>query len=271
MTPNTELEEKIAQIFEDTSYDIETILLLALSSRRLRNRSYFNQQRIAIFQRVARARFEATPLVVKAIKEQYVTGSRKARQWLAAFFGFDMNQKFNANDQRAVELLVRQTLARLDGSLSSMALAAEQAMAGQALAEAAGPRAAEAKAAEAAKRLEEALNRAGVTTNKKLPGKTRVGARMIQINGRSYNAKKYSQLVIRTEGSKAFNQGMIERCRANRWDVVTVNATSAACNLCTEYDDGTYSLTGENPNYPVLGAYPPYHPGCQHFIEPAFP
>lgn len=270
MIPDMQLEKDISKIFEDVSFDIELILLAAVASGQLRNSNYYNRQRAAIISKLSEAKRKATPLIAKAIKDQYTGGSKKALQWLAAFFGIDMKQPFSPADQRAVELLVQSTLGRLDSALASMGTAAEQTMTQQALQEVANLGVSAGKSEEAARRLEAALVRAGTTLNKTSTSKTQVGTRLIRVNGRNYDAKKYSQLVVKTETNRAYNQGTLERLKANNWDIVSINATAATCNLCSTYDSGTYSLTGADPAYPVLGEYPPYHPGCQHYVEPVY-
>lgn len=261
----------VSRIFEDASYDIETILLLAAASTQIKNSFYLLQKRREIFQILYNAKIKIAPLVVTSIRVQYVQGSKKTLEWLAAFFGFNINQGFDAQDKAAVERLVRETLRRLDNSLATIGNAAYQALGDEALAETARLAQNERKIKKAGKKVEKALKKAGVTFNRKLPGRTRFGTRFIRVNGRNFNARKYAELVVKTESSRAYNEGVFERLQRNRWDIVSINATAATCRLCADYDDNTYSLTGENPNYPVLGEVPPYHPGCQHYLEPAFP
>lgn len=92
--------------------------------------------------------------------------------------------------------------------------------------------------------------------------------RTLEINGRTYDPGSYSELVARTRGREVQSIGAIETIKSFGVDLVRISSHNTTTELCQEYEGNTYSLTGETEGYPVLDAYPPFHPNCLHVIVP---
>jgi len=84
----------------------------------------------------------------------------------------------------------------------------------------------------------------------------------ILINGRNYNLKYYARLVARTRMRKVQTQAIKNTCEQYENDLVFWEHHAGACDLCIPFMGQVYSLTGKNPNYPLLTEEPPIHPNC---------
>jgi len=84
----------------------------------------------------------------------------------------------------------------------------------------------------------------------------------ILINGRNYNLKYYARLVARTRMRKTQTEAVKRTCEQYDNDLVFWEYHAGACDLCIPLMGQVYSLTGKNPNYPLLTEEPPIHPQC---------
>ncbi len=92
----------------------------------------------------------------------------------------------------------------------------------------------------------------------------------IEINGRNYNLKAYSELVARTTMREAQTDATKELCREYDNDLVQYSQHDSPCAECAQYEGEIYSLSGESPDYDELPpeAEPPTHPNCEHNLNP---
>jgi hypothetical protein len=90
----------------------------------------------------------------------------------------------------------------------------------------------------------------------------------IEINGRSYNMRKYSKMVARTELREAQSESTREMCRQFDHDLVEVSVHGTTCPICAPYEGRIFSLSGHSSDYPMLDSDPPWHPNCMHSIAP---
>ena len=93
--------------------------------------------------------------------------------------------------------------------------------------------------------------------------------KMLTINGRQYDPRKYSRLVARTRTREAVTQGTINTCLGGGCDLVRVSFRAEACEVCIPFQGRVYSLTGANKDFPRLDTQPPWHPNCRHVLAPA--
>lgn len=99
--------------------------------------------------------------------------------------------------------------------------------------------------------------------------KSEVGeGKFIQIRGRNYNMRKYADLVAKTRLRHVQTEAVLNSCKQYENDLVEVSAHGTDTIICLPYEGNVYSLSGKNPTYPYLDAYPPFHPRCQHHIRP---
>jgi hypothetical protein len=83
-----------------------------------------------------------------------------------------------------------------------------------------------------------------------------------------YNLGAYARMVARTTLREAQTQATLDLCATYENDLVEVSYHGTDCDICLEYEGKVYSLSGNDPNYPVLDEQPPFHPNCKHDILP---
>lgn len=94
---------------------------------------------------------------------------------------------------------------------------------------------------------------------------------LINVKGRRYQPRKYSEMVARTEMRSAQSEAVINSCHEYESDLVAVSDHGTTTPICLPYEGGIFSLSGRSAEYPYLEAYPPFHPNCQHYITPTSP
>ena len=92
--------------------------------------------------------------------------------------------------------------------------------------------------------------------------------KFISINGRNYEPKTYAELVARTRTREATTRGTINSTLQYGLDLVQISVHENPCPICQKFQGKIYSLTGTDPDFPVLKEQPPYHPNCEHVLLP---
>ena len=114
-------------------------------------------------------------------------------------------------------------------------------------------------------------------TSKDIAGKIRAklldqigGGDFIRINGKNYNLKSYAELVARTRMRESQTDATIAMCEEYENDLVQFSKHDDPCEICAQYEDQVYSISGKHPTYPMLPdeAYCPVHPRCEHNLNP---
>lgn len=90
----------------------------------------------------------------------------------------------------------------------------------------------------------------------------------IEIKGKFWNPRKYAKLVARTEMRKAAVEATLDSCRQYDNDLVQVSDEPAECDDCKDIVGKTFSLSGRDPEYPLLTFEIPLHPNCRHDLNP---
>ena len=90
----------------------------------------------------------------------------------------------------------------------------------------------------------------------------------IEINGKFWNPRKYAKLVARTELRKAQTEATKDLCRQYENDLIQVSDHGTVCDVCKEIEGNIYSLSGKDPDYPMMPMDFPPHPQCEHNITP---
>jgi hypothetical protein len=89
--------------------------------------------------------------------------------------------------------------------------------------------------------------------------------RMVEVNGRHYDAAKYAKTVVVTKTREAVETARSERLQELGIDLVMVIGRESD-NFCSEFLGQVFSLSGKSTKYPALesmpGKGPPFHPNC---------
>lgn len=95
------------------------------------------------------------------------------------------------------------------------------------------------------------------------------GGDFININGRNYTLKDYSELVARTRMRESQTEAVKEMCAEFENDLVEIPRHDNPCQECAEYQGKVYSISGKHPDYPELpDGGPPWHPNCEDVMNP---
>lgn len=87
--------------------------------------------------------------------------------------------------------------------------------------------------------------------------------------GREWNLGSYTEMVIRTTTREAVSVATRNRMLEGGNDLVTISHHEHEPDVCSKFDNRTFSITGSTDGYPVLSDWPPYHPRCRHVATPA--
>lgn len=90
--------------------------------------------------------------------------------------------------------------------------------------------------------------------------------------GRTWKLRTYAEMAARTATREAQTSGTLNRLVENAYDLVQVHVRAGACQVCQQYADKIYSITGRNAaRYPVLQFAPPFHPRCTCVVSAYVP
>lgn len=109
--------------------------------------------------------------------------------------------------------------------------------------------------AQAAKRIREDLAAHGITG-------------FVDKAGHNWNMRRYAKVLAQETTNGAFRQGTINRLQEKGHDLVRISSHAGSCKLCQPYQGQTFSLTGEDEEFPALSsAKGLFHVGCLHVIS----
>lgn len=95
-----------------------------------------------------------------------------------------------------------------------------------------------------------------------------VGA-FIDRSGKTWKLDTYARMVARTTQREAMSLGTLDRLAQLGIDLVHVSDHNTECEICKEFEDKVYSISGNSDKYPKLIELPPFHPNCKHVIGAA--
>jgi hypothetical protein len=92
----------------------------------------------------------------------------------------------------------------------------------------------------------------------------------IEINGRHYALEPYAEMVARTRLREAQTEATKNMCGEYENDLVLFSSHANACEICAEFEDQVFSISGTSLIHPPLNpdVEPPLHPRCGHSISP---
>jgi hypothetical protein len=86
--------------------------------------------------------------------------------------------------------------------------------------------------------------------------------------GHNWNMRRYAKVLAQETTNGAFRQGTINRLEEKGHDLVRISSHAGSCKLCQPYQGQTFSLTGEDKEFPALSsAKGLFHVGCLHVIS----
>lgn len=85
---------------------------------------------------------------------------------------------------------------------------------------------------------------------------------------RTYQMRKYAELVGRTELADAATAATLDLCREYDNDLVQWTDHGSVCEECIPHQGQVYSISGTSPDYPPLEEEPPLHPNCECGLLP---
>lgn len=97
------------------------------------------------------------------------------------------------------------------------------------------------------------------------------GGQFIVAGGRHFTLAYYAEMVARTRLREAQTEATKNMSQEYDSDLVQMSRHANPCaEICKPLEGNIYSLSGTDPDYPVLTAEeePPLHPNCGHSISP---
>lgn len=85
--------------------------------------------------------------------------------------------------------------------------------------------------------------------------------------GRKWTLDSYSEMLVRTKGVEARNQGLINKSLQYGYDLVQISNHGTDHKACARYEGMILSITGQTSGYPSLEdarAGGLFHPNCKH-------
>lgn len=167
--------------------------------------------------------------------------------------------------RQALAAIVDSTTSRLDSSLTTVGRRFDDTFRRVGLEQAARQLARELPERAAADLMRRELMKRGMTG-------------LVDRSGRRWRLQHYSRMVIVTTTSEAANRGVADAVLTVGRDLVRINQPEGhhcthhpkdPANPCWVLEGKTVSLNGHTPGYPVLKAFPPFHPFCHHGLAPA--
>lgn len=110
---------------------------------------------------------------------------------------------------------------------------------------------------QAAKRIREELSERGITG-------------FTAKNGVEWDLSRYAKMLAQESTNQAFRAGTINRFESKGNDLVVISSHSGSCPLCQPFEGRTFSLSGNDPDYPSLDearAGGLFHVSCKHVIS----
>ena len=92
----------------------------------------------------------------------------------------------------------------------------------------------------------------------------------IKAGSKNYDAKKYAEMVSRTETRKAQTQATINTATQYGTDLVQISSHNTTTPICIPYEGKIFSISGKDKDFPMLDQTTPFHPNCQHVTTVVF-
>ncbi len=101
-------------------------------------------------------------------------------------------------------------------------------------------------------------------------------AGVVRAGKRRFDVGEYARLVASVQLREAATEAVVRRLERQGtalgdpllFDLVAVTGPGVCCDVCNEYVDRVWSLSGRHPDHEWLDQRPPYHPNCTHNLAP---
>lgn len=255
--PEAPLTAKQAQALVDlyTAADesVRAALVAALENGAVGTAAYRARRLTAIQQALSDLQDKAIPLSTELVTTAYIGAAREAAKEVRGSVA-DFGTGFHKD---AIELLADNVASGLNGAAETVGRRVAD------LFREVGLRAASQGLAEAATLREASSFLANALRNPATVGLPQKGVTaFVDAAGRTWSLERYSEMVIRTTTREAVVQARINTFLENGNDLVVVDASGDACDICAPFAGNTYSLTGSTDGYDTLDNDPPWHPNC---------
>lgn len=94
---------------------------------------------------------------------------------------------------------------------------------------------------------------------------------LVDKGGKTWDLKRYGDMLARTSLTRAHNSGVINRMAGGGYDLVMVSSHYTSCDYCAPWQAEVLSVGGKTPGFPSLkqaeGAGL-FHPNCRHTYSP---
>lgn len=90
----------------------------------------------------------------------------------------------------------------------------------------------------------------------------------IDRSGKRWGLEQYAKTAIRTASRQAATEATVRAMNAAGLDLLNVPFLPDPSPQCEQWNGGTFSLAGLTPGIEIITRLPPFHPNCEHWIEP---
>lgn len=93
---------------------------------------------------------------------------------------------------------------------------------------------------------------------------------LVDAGGKAWSLESYAEMLVRTKGTEARNQGLANRMLQSGQDLVQVSDHNSEHMACADWEGEILSLTGNTDGYPTLDDATEaglFHPNCEHAIN----
>lgn len=97
-----------------------------------------------------------------------------------------------------------------------------------------------------------------------------MNGQLVEVNGRHFTPDYYAELVARTRYHEVQSLATLDVADNAGSDLVVISNHNTTTPMCQEHEGVVYSISGNDPDYPALVDYPPFHPNCLHTMHVTF-
>jgi hypothetical protein len=191
----------------------------------------------------------------EVLRDAYRTGSDRAVEELEGQGLGVENKRFGDKHLDAIEILFTNLKGAVDDAVAYVGRFVDTIFRRVALDELVMGEGAEKSEEETARAIEKYLKDRGIKSFKDKAG-------------REWNFKNYVNMVAATVAREAHTYGTLNRMVENGYDLVHIPRHPHPEDVCSQYEDQVYSISGTSTRYPPLEAKPPFHPNCKHYVRP---
>lgn len=92
----------------------------------------------------------------------------------------------------------------------------------------------------------------------------------VQAGSKRYKPSFYAELLARTKFHEAQAQGTVITANNYNTDLVHVSTHNTTTEICQQYENKIFSLSGKDKRFPIIDQTSPFHPNCLHTMNVVF-